>query len=83
MTDVDLWSNLDYLKIMRYTFSLTSFLLALSILTAPAADPARPDFSGRWELDAAKSEGLILDSLSNVMMMTQLQRRAQLYDNPH
>ena len=43
---------------MRYTFSLTSILLALSILTAPAADPARPDFSGRWELDAAKSEGV-------------------------
>ena len=43
---------------MRYTLSLTSILLALSILTAPAADPARPDFSGRWELDAAKSEGV-------------------------
>ena len=43
---------------MRYTFSFTSILLALSILTAPAADPARPDFSGRWELDAAKSEGV-------------------------
>ena len=43
---------------MRYTISLTSFLLALSILIAPAAAPARPDFSGRWELDAAKSEGL-------------------------
>ena len=43
---------------MRYTLSLTSILLALSILTAPAADSARPDFSGVWELDAAKSEGL-------------------------
>ena len=43
---------------MRYTISLTSILLALSILNAPAADPARPDFSGRWELDAAKSEGV-------------------------
>lgn len=43
---------------MRYTISLTSFLLALSILIAPAAAPARPDFSGRWELDSAKSEGL-------------------------
>lgn len=43
---------------MRYTFSLTSILLALSILIAPAAGPTRPDFSGRWELDAAKSEGL-------------------------
>ena len=43
---------------MRYTISLTSILLALSILNAPAADPARPDFSGRWDLDAAKSEGL-------------------------
>ncbi|HYJ04177.1 MAG TPA: hypothetical protein VEX43_03530 [Chthoniobacterales bacterium] len=43
---------------MRYTFSFTSILLALSILTAPAADPARPDFSGRWELDPAKSEGV-------------------------
>lgn len=43
---------------MRYTISLTSFLLALSILIAPGAAPARPDFSGRWELDAAKSEGL-------------------------
>ena len=42
---------------MRYTICLTSFLLALSILIAPAAAPARPDFSGRWELDAAKSEG--------------------------
>ena len=43
---------------MRYTISLTSILLALSILNTPAADPARPDFSGRWELDAAKSEGV-------------------------
>jgi hypothetical protein len=37
----------------------------------------------RRDADAAKSEGLILDSLSNVMMMTQLQRRAQVYDIPH
>lgn len=37
----------------------------------------------RRNADAAKSEGLILDSLSNVMMMTQLQRRAQVYDLPH
>ena len=43
---------------MRNTISLTSFLLALSILIAPAAAPAPPDFSGQWELDAAKSEGL-------------------------
>ena len=43
---------------MRNTISLTSILLALSILVAPAAAPVRPDFSGRWELDAAKSEGL-------------------------
>src|SRR6476620_3751183 len=43
---------------MRYTFSLSSTLLALSILFASAANAARPDFSGRWELDAAKSEGL-------------------------
>jgi hypothetical protein len=43
---------------MQSTISLTSILLAFSILTLPAADPARPDFSGRWELDAAKSEGL-------------------------
>jgi hypothetical protein len=43
---------------MRNTFSLTSILLALSIVIAPAADPARPDFSGQWELDAAKSEGV-------------------------
>jgi hypothetical protein len=47
---------------MQYPFSLTSILLALSILTAPAADPARPDFSGRWELDAAKSEGIPPDT---------------------
>ena len=47
---------------MRYTISLTSILLALSILNAPAADPARPDFSGRWELDAAKSEGIPPDT---------------------
>lgn len=37
----------------------------------------------RRDADAAKSEGLILDSLSNVMMMTQLQRRAQVVDIPH
>ena len=43
---------------MRSTISLTSFLLTLSILVAPAALAAHPDFSGRWELDAAKSEGL-------------------------
>jgi hypothetical protein len=47
---------------MRITFSLTSILLALSIVIAPAANPARPDFSGRWELDAAKSEGLPPDT---------------------
>lgn len=47
---------------MRIQISLTSILLALSILTAPAADPARPDFSGRWELDAAKSEGVPPDT---------------------
>jgi hypothetical protein len=45
---------------MRITFSLASLLFVLSILTAPAA--ARPDFSGRWELDAAKSEGLPPDT---------------------
>ena len=43
---------------MRITFSLASLLFALSILNTPAADPVRPDFSGRWELDAAKSEGV-------------------------
>jgi hypothetical protein len=37
----------------------------------------------RRDADTAKSEGLILDSLSNVMMMTQLQRRAQALRNPH
>jgi hypothetical protein len=37
----------------------------------------------RRDADTAKSEGLILDSLSNVMMMTQLQRRAQVYHHPH
>ena len=47
---------------MRYTFSLTSILLALSILNVSAADPARPDFSGRWELDAAQSEGIPPDT---------------------
>ena len=47
---------------MRNTLSLTSILLALSILNASAADPARPDFSGRWELDAAKSEGVPPDT---------------------
>ena len=47
---------------MRITFSLTSILLALSIVIAPAANPTRPDFSGRWELDAAKSEGLPPDT---------------------
>lgn len=43
---------------MRYILSLISILVALSIINARAANPARPDFSGRWELDAAKSEGL-------------------------
>jgi hypothetical protein len=47
---------------MRITISLASLLFALSILTAPAADPARPDFSGRWELDGAKSEGVPPDT---------------------
>ena len=47
---------------MRNTISLASILLALSILPAPAADPARPDFSGQWDLDAAKSEGLPPDT---------------------
>jgi hypothetical protein len=58
MTDIDFWSFFRLSQIMRYTISLTSFLLALSILIAPAAAPAHSDFSGRWELDAAKSEGL-------------------------
>jgi hypothetical protein len=44
---------------MRNAISLASILLlALSIPTTPAAVAARPDFSGRWELDAAKSDGL-------------------------
>ena len=43
---------------MKYPISFTSILVALSLLTALAADPARPDFSGRWELDTAKSDGL-------------------------
>jgi hypothetical protein len=47
---------------MRYTIPLTNILLALSILNVPAADPARPDFSGRWELDAAQSEGVPPDT---------------------
>src|SRR3954465_13292905 len=58
MTDIDFWSYSAYLHFMRHTFSLTSILLALSILIAPAANSVRPDFTGRWELDAAKSEGL-------------------------
>jgi hypothetical protein len=37
----------------------------------------------RRDADAAKSDGLIFDSLSNVMMMTQLQRNARLHENPH
>lgn len=37
----------------------------------------------RRDADAAKSEGLILESVSNVMMMTQLQRRAHAWDKPH
>ena len=47
---------------MRYTIPLTSILLALSIPNVSAADPTRPDFSGRWELDAAKSEGVPPDT---------------------
>src|SRR5688572_25311220 len=47
---------------MRFTFSLITILLALSILPVPAADPSRPDFSGRWELDAARSEGVPPDT---------------------
>lgn len=45
---------------MRSTTTLTSLFAAMSILAAAAfaADPARPDFSGRWELDLEKSEGL-------------------------
>jgi hypothetical protein len=37
----------------------------------------------RRDADVARSEGLILDSLSNVMMMTQLQRRAQVGATAH
>jgi hypothetical protein len=46
--------------IMRSTTALTSIFAAGLILAAAAvaADPARPDFSGRWELDLEKSEGL-------------------------
>ena len=44
---------------MRNAISLASvLLLTLSIPTTPAAAAARPDFSGRWELDAVKSDGL-------------------------
>lgn len=43
---------------MRNTICLTSILLALAVFVAPAAAPPRPDFSGRWELDGAKSDGL-------------------------
>lgn len=53
---------------MRSTICLTSFLLALSILVAPAVAPARSDFSGRWELDAAKSEGLPPDMKQSMIV---------------
>jgi hypothetical protein len=62
---------------MRYTISLTSFLLGLSILIAPAAAPARPDFSGRWELDAAKSEGLPPD-MKQSMLVKQAGERIEV-----
>jgi hypothetical protein len=43
---------------MRCTFSLTGIVVALSIFPFPEADPGQPDFSGRWELDAVRSEGV-------------------------
>ena len=62
---------------MRNTISLTSILLALSILIAPAAAPARPDFSGRWELDAAKSESLPPD-MKQLMTVKQTGDRLEV-----
>lgn len=53
---------------MRSTFSLSSILFTLSILIAPLADAARPDFSGRWELDPAKSEGLPPEMKQSMMV---------------
>jgi hypothetical protein len=62
---------------MRYTFSLTSILLTLSILTTSAADPVRPDFSGAWELDATKSEGLPPD-MKQSMTVKQIADRLEV-----
>lgn len=43
---------------MRYLTALTSILITLSTLAITAAESPRPDFSGEWELDAERSEGL-------------------------
>ncbi|MBA2269511.1 MAG: hypothetical protein H0W20_02810 [Chthoniobacterales bacterium] len=45
---------------MRFTTTLTSIFAAVSIIaaTASAAENKHPDFSGQWELDVEKSEGL-------------------------
>lgn len=42
---------------MRYTSAFISIIVALSTV-AVAADPKKPDFSGTWELDTEKSEGV-------------------------
>ena len=43
---------------MRYQIALISIAAALSTIVANAAEPTKSDFSGEWELDVEKSEGL-------------------------
>ena len=43
---------------MRYQTILTSIALLLSTLVITAAQSDKPDFSGQWQLDPERSEGL-------------------------
>ena len=43
---------------MRYQIALISIAAALSTIVVSAAEPTKSDFSGEWELDVEKSEGL-------------------------
>ena len=48
---------------MRYTTLIATMFATFSIATfATGADPAKPDFSGTWELDGSKSEGMPPDT---------------------
>src|SRR3954471_19782073 len=60
---------------MHKTTLLTALVAILSLgHFASAAEPAKPNFTGTWELDAQKSEG-IPDGMKQVLIVKQVDDR--------